>query len=398
MIQYEPPKDWIIYDAVAITNALAEAKAAVLSLKTVPYQRRWVEALQQIELKREVAGTSRIEGAEFTERELEAAMKETPEQFLTRSQKQARAAVHTYRWIAKLPSDRPMNRDLILEIHRRIVTGADDDHCPPGQLRGRDEHVHFGSPRHRGAEGGDECERAFDAFTRALQHEYREHDPILQALAAHYHLAAMHPFPDGNGRTARALEALMLQRAGLRETSFIAMSNYYYDEETHYLTALAETRNGHHNLTAFFAFALKGVAIQSQRLLKEIQHQISKELFRNLMFDLFTRLKTPRKRVLATRQIEILKILLAEEQIEWTDLIERTRALYNVKNPVKALVRDVTNLTALKAVSVHKIADGPPPRFLIGVRLEWPTEITETEFFERVRNLPKAKTLSFLQQ
>lgn len=208
----------------------------------------------------------------------------------------------------------------------------------------------------------------------------------------------MHPFLDGNGRTARALEALMLQRAGLRATSFIAMSNYYYDEKTHYLAALAETRNGRHNLTAFFAFALKGIAIQSQRLLKEIQHQISKELFRNLMFDLFTRLKTPRKRVLATRQIAILKILLAEEQIEWTDLIERTRALYTVKNPVKALVRDVNNLTALKAAWVHKIAEGPPPRFLIGVRLEWPTEITETECFERVRKLPKAKTLSFLQQ
>jgi hypothetical protein len=80
----------------SITNALAEAKASVLSLKTVPYQRRWVEALQQIELKREVAGTSRIEGAEFTERELEAAMRETPEQLLTRSQRQAHAAVQTY--------------------------------------------------------------------------------------------------------------------------------------------------------------------------------------------------------------------------------------------------------------------------------------------------------------
>ena len=398
MIQYEFPKSWIAYDAPAITNALADAKASVLSLKTVPYQRRWVERLQQIELKREVAGTSRIEGAEFTERELEAAMKETAEQFATRSQRQAHAAVQTYRWIAKLPADRPINLDLILEIHRRIVTGADDDHCPPGQLRGRDENVNFGTPRHRGVDGGDECERAMAAFTRALQHEYREHDPLIQALAAHYHLASMHPFLDGNGRTARALEALMLQRAGLRDTSFIAMSNYYYDEKVGYRTALAETRRGEHDLTAFFAFALKGIALQSQRLLTEIQHEISKELFRNLMFDLFNRLKTPRKRVLAERQIEILKILLADEKIEWVDLIERTRALYNVKNPIKALVRDVNNLTALKAAWVHKIADGPPARFLIGARLEWPTEITETEFFERVRKLPKAKTYSFLQQ
>ena len=395
MVLYETPKDWIAYDAPSITNALAEAKGSVLSLKTVPYQRRWVEALQQIELKREVAGTSRIEGAEFTERELEAAMKETPEQLLTRSQKQAHAAVQAYRWIARIPHDRPVNQDLILAIHRKMVTGADDDHCPPGEIRYRDQNVNFGVPRHRGVEGGEECQRAIEAFTLALQHEYHEHDPIVQALAAHYHLAAMHPFLDGNGRTARALEALMLQRAGLRDTSFIAMSNYYYDEKTNYLATLTEARKGNHDLTPFLTFALKGVALQSQRLLKEIQHEISKELFRNLMFDLFNRLKTPRKRVLAERQLGILQILLAEEKIEWTKLIERTRGLYKVKNPIKALVRDVNNLSALKAISVDKIGEG---HYLIGVRLEWPTEVTETQFFEQVKKLPKAKTYSFLQQ
>jgi hypothetical protein len=66
-----------------------------------------------------------------------------------------------------------------------------------------------------------------------------------------------------------------------------------------------------------------------------------------------------------------------------------------VKNPIKALVRDVNSLSALRAIWVHKIAEG---RFLIGVRLEWPTEVTESEFFEQVRKLPKAKTHSFLQQ
>ena len=64
------------------------------------------------------------------------------------------------------------------------------------------------------------------------------------ALALHYHFAAMHPFLDGNGRSARALEALMLQRTGLRDTLFIAISNYYYEEKAEYLSALAEVRAG----------------------------------------------------------------------------------------------------------------------------------------------------------
>lgn len=393
-IPYELPRNWIGYDASAIANELAEAKAAVLSLKTVPYQRRWVEALQQIELKREVAGTSRIEGAEFTDRELEAAMKETPEALLTRSQRQAHAAVKTYRWIASIPQDRPVDGELIRAIHRSIVEGADDDHCPPGQLRRHDQNVTFGMPRHRGCEGGEECESAFSESTKALQHEYRAHDPIVQAIAAHYHLAAMHPFLDGNGRTARALEALLLQRVGLRDTTFIAMSNYYYDEKNAYLTALAECRKRGHDLTPFLGFALKGVALQSRRLLAEIQRHISKELFRSLAMELFGRLESARKRPLAQRQLEILNRLLELESADLQGFARMMRPKYDgLKRGVKALVRDLNHLLSLNAIRIEGADKGP---WTISIRLEWPTEITETEFFRKVKGLPKAKTLPLL--
>jgi Fic family protein len=372
-----------------------EAKAVVLALREIPYERSWVEALQELQLKREVAGTSRIEGAEFTERELETALKEMPEQLLTRSQRQAHAAVQTYRWIATVRDDRPVNAELICEIHRRIVTGADDDHCPPGQIRRRDENVNFGAPRHRGAEGGEECARAFAGFAEALRHEYRGHDPLIQALATHCHLAAMHPFLDGNGRTARALEALLLQRAGLRDSRFIAMSNYYYDEKTACLTALSEVRARDHDLTPFLVFGLTGVALQSRRLLAEIRHHVSKSLFRNLMYDLFGRLKTPRRRVIAERQVEILKLLLEADQMDLVEIIAKTARVYgSLGNPVKALVRDLSELIRLGAIKVEK-QEGKPPR--LQIRLEWPTEITETAFFERIKALPKAKTHAFLQ-
>jgi len=95
---------------MSVLEELLAAKAGILVLTQIPYQRSWAEELQKVQLKREVAGTSRIEGAEFTERELEAAMRETPEQLETRSQKQAAAAaVATYRWIARLESDRPVD-------------------------------------------------------------------------------------------------------------------------------------------------------------------------------------------------------------------------------------------------------------------------------------------------
>ena len=216
IVRYELPRNWIAYDRSAIFDEFTAAKAAMLALTEIPYQRSWADELQKVQLKREVAGTSRIEGAEFTEKELEAAMRETPEQLETRSQKQAAAAVATYRWLARLPADHPLDDGLVLDVHRRLVSGCDDDHCPPGRLRERDQNVTFGAPRHRGVEGGEECTEAIQRLVEAARTVFQDHDPLIQAFALHYHFAAMHPFLDGNGRTARALEALMLQRTGLR--------------------------------------------------------------------------------------------------------------------------------------------------------------------------------------
>lgn len=119
----------------------------------------------------------------------------------------------------------------------------------------------------------------------------------------------MHPFLDGNGCTARAMEAFFLQRCGLRDTLFIAMSNYY-EEKNPYLQALADVRANGHDLTPFLSFGLKGIELQCRRLFDEIRVNVSRALYRNLMFDLFNRLKSARKRVIAERQIKILTLLL----------------------------------------------------------------------------------------
>jgi Fic family protein len=394
VIVYEKPRNWIQYDFSKIGNLLTNAKAAVLSLTAIPYQKNWADELQVVQLKREVAGTSRIEGADFTEKELEAAMCESAEQLHTRSQRQAAAAVKTYRWISSLPANRPVSEELILEIHRMLVTNADDDHCPPGKIRKRDENVTFGAPRHRGVEGGEDCQSAFADLCRAVQREFQAHDPLIQALALHYHFAAMHPFLDGNGRTARALEALMLQRTGLKDSLFIAMSNYYYEEKTAYLNTLAEVRANGHDLTPFLMFGLKGIEHQGQRLFAEIRKNLAKALYRNLMYDLFGRLRTPRKRVMKERHIEILKLLLNTDKMSLDELTERTKIHYHeLGSARKALVRDINYLIQLHAIAFTKLADG---KYDLFVRLEWPMEITETEFFERVKQMPKAKTHTFL--
>jgi Fic family protein len=400
VVRYELPERWLSYDSSAVMTALIEAKAAVRALQTLPYQRSWVEKLQELQLKREVAGTSRIEGAEFTERELEQAIRAdvTVEELITRSQRQAHAAMQTYRWLATIPQDRPMQPELIREVHSRLVTGCDDDHCEPGALRGRDHNVTFGIPRHRGVEGGPSCAEAFHSLLRAYRMEFREHDPLIQALALHYHLAAMHPFLDGNGRTARAAEALVLQRAGLTDRAFIAMSNYYYEEKPAYLRVLSETRTLRHDLTPFLLFGLKGIRQQCETLTSEIRRQMQKALFRDTMYNLFNRLETKRKRVIGERQVEILKVLLDEGEVELTRLNERVyyHAGYNgLMNSDSAFWRDIEQLESLRAVSVIP-PEIPGTDWKAVINLDWPQQITDTEFFRRSQKLPKGESHRFL--
>ena len=60
MIRYEMPRDWIAYDRQTIMDELIGAKSAMMALTGIPYQRSWADELQKIQLKREVAGTSRF--------------------------------------------------------------------------------------------------------------------------------------------------------------------------------------------------------------------------------------------------------------------------------------------------------------------------------------------------
>lgn len=399
-IQYALPLDWIRYDRDAVFQELANAKATIMALKTIPFQRRWVEELQKIQLKMEVAGTSKIEGADFAGNELEAAMQaETAEELKTRSQKQANAVLRAYEWVARVPNDFPINEHLIADIHRIVVTGCDQDHCAPGILRGPDQNVTFGVPRHRGAIGGKDCERAFQRLNLEVAASFRAHDPLIQALALHYHFAAMHPYLDGNGRTARVLEALMLQRAGLRDSLFIAMSNYYYDEKRAYLDSLAAVRAADHDLTPFLIFGLRGIALQSGRLAQMIRDEVSKEIFRNLMRELFMRLESTRKRVIVKRQLILLeKLLDVNGKIEFYQLLESVKAHYATrKAAASALARDCARLRDLGAITIERDESSPKRTvFHLAVNLEWPSTITETEFFAKLEDLPKSKTYDFL--
>jgi Fic family protein len=93
---------------------------------------------------------------------------------------------------------------------------------------------------------------------------------------------SIHPFGDGNGRTARGLESFLLYRGGINARGFYSLANYYYQNRIEYEAMLDEVRfrtNG--DITPFIKFALRGLVAEQEAVYQEILAQVIVITFRD---------------------------------------------------------------------------------------------------------------------
>lgn len=80
---------------------------------------------------------------------------------------------------------------------------------------------------------------------------------VIQSIVSHVYIAWIHPFSDGNGRTARLLEFYILLRAGNPDFASHILSNFYNETRPEYYAHLDKsTKTG--DLSEFIAYAVKG--------------------------------------------------------------------------------------------------------------------------------------------
>lgn len=73
-----------------------------------------------------------------------------------------------------------------------------------------------------------------------------ELDPLLALAVSHYQFEAIHPFSDGNGRTGRILNVLLLKQKGLLEYPVLYLSGYIINHKNdyyHLLSSVTERQN-----------------------------------------------------------------------------------------------------------------------------------------------------------
>jgi Fic family protein len=101
--------------------------------------------------------------------------------------------------------------------------------------------------------------------------------PVIAGVA-HYQFVLIHPFFDGNGRTARALATWILYRGGYDLGRFYALEEFYAQDLQGYYDALAVHPHqnyyfGHAeaDISSWLTYFLKGMAAVFETVAKEVQ-------------------------------------------------------------------------------------------------------------------------------
>lgn len=100
--------------------------------------------------------------------------------------------------------------------------------------------------------------------------------PIIVAAITHQEIAAIHPFIDGNGRTARALATLVLYQQGYDFRRLFALEDYYNSDRQKYYQAIncGEKYLSDKDLTNWISYFVTGFKEEISNIKTKIQ-QIS---------------------------------------------------------------------------------------------------------------------------
>ena len=237
--------------------------------------------MDRLYLTRGARATTAIEGNTLTDTQVRARLEgqlELPpsQEYLGREVDNVLAACKSVLETIRAGQPPRLSRDLIAEYNRRVLAGL-EEHLDAGVVPGEIPRHRVVVGRYRGAPRQD-CAYLLDRTCAWLEQE-RERAPaglapafanpadgrlamaVLQAILAHLYVAWIHPFGDGNGRTARLLEFMLLARSGVPAPAAHLLSNHYNLTRAEYYRQLDRSSRANDQrgaAAAFVEYALQG--------------------------------------------------------------------------------------------------------------------------------------------
>jgi Fic family protein len=130
--------------------------------------------------------------------------------------------------------DRPLTARTAIEVCSEITGVTTDVRKTPGTAL---RNMNTGDVIYMPPDGVDRLRGLLSNWERYLN-EDSEVDPLIRMAVLHYQFEAIHPFPDGNGRTGRILNILSLIQAGLLDIPTLYLSRHILRTKSDYYARL----------------------------------------------------------------------------------------------------------------------------------------------------------------
>jgi Fic family protein len=249
--------------------------------------------------------------------------------------------------------DARLTVERIKEFNRQVLAGLSlDEQCVPGEFR----RYSVGVARYQGAPWED-CEFLVDRLCRWLNEELEPPDgevamgfAVIRAIMAHLYIAWIHPFGDGNGRTARLVEFQILLSGRAPSVAAHLLSNYYNQTRAEYYRQLDLASKRPDGPICFLRYALQGFRDALDEQIERIRHHQWDVAWRDYVYQSF---RGEKGAAVERRRLVALELAKARPRrmspLRLRRLTPEIAELY-AKKTTKTLTRDLHELQSMKLI------------------------------------------------
>lgn len=255
--------------------------------------------------------SSHIEGARSSLEEALRFMKKkqkySSDESLQMIQNNRQALDHTMKQIGK-----PVTHELICKLQFILTENTHREHpITRGQYRHGPVYIvnGLGQVIYEGP-AFEKVPKMMEEFIQWIHHN-DSMNPLIKAGITHLYFVHVHPFDDGNGRTARALSNLVLANQGFQFINLLSLSSYFDHQRPAYYKAIQDVRAHNDDLTYFLIFFMEALLSKLKDLRKEIE-------FESKLKDLKKMISPEIYRQLQRRQIKALRFMLRNNEMMTT--------------------------------------------------------------------------------
>jgi Fic family protein len=224
------------------------------------------------------------------------------------------------------------------------------EHVEPGKTR----RCSVGVGRYK-APPWQDCEYLLARLCRFLNQDLQQPTQdmstgfaVLLAIIAHLYIAWIHPFGDGNGRTARLVEFQILLSRSVPDVAAHLLSNFYNQTREKYYQELSAASQSGGDVSGFLHYAVQGLRDQLDEQIRHIRDFQRNVVWRDFVYQTFR--EQPGDAAHRRRRLALeLPQSRAVETSELKRLTPDIAVLY-AKRTNKTLTRDLNELEKMKLI------------------------------------------------